>query len=181
MKIKEVRFEKLFSLEKYENERIGFTAEVEEGENAEKVAGELHFKIVGIEDCLNAYRTCLNGVDYASREFEGKQEQIQHLQNQISEMGVTIEELYRQAEKGNVDAKLQHACSRQSYKQLQEQLIQYKEDLEKWDNTVKKLVKAKDILQERIKNGNFSLKDWIFQNLADIIMTTRKEELKKIG
>jgi len=157
MKIKEVRFEKLFSLEKYHNERIGFTAEVEEGENAEKVAGELHFKIVSIEDCLNAYRTCLNDVDYASREFEDKQEHIQHLQNQISEMKVTIEELYRQAEKGNVDAKLQHACSRQSYKQLQEQLVQYKKYSEEWDNTLKKLGKAKDILQERIKNGNFSL------------------------
>jgi hypothetical protein len=72
MKVKEVYLEKLFSLEKYNNERIGFRAEVSENEDSDKVAGELFFKIMEIEDCLNVYRNVLVDIDYVAGNFEDK-------------------------------------------------------------------------------------------------------------
>ncbi len=159
MKVKEVKFEKLFSLEKYNNERIGFVAEVEEGEDADKVVAELHFKILDIEDCLQAYRNILSDLDYAAERFQDEQWQVKSLEKEIADMKVRIEEISERLARGelSVDDKLRHACDRQSYRDMQEQLERHKETLKKWDEKVEQLTKAKVELRERIKNGNFSL------------------------
>ena len=156
-KIKEVHFEKLFSLAKYNNERIGFRAEIEEGDNPDKVAGELHFKILAIEDCLNKYRTVLHWIDTASENVETNAEMIRHTKERMRKMKVDIAELAAQAGKGDVDAKLKHACSGDSYKQLEESLQMYEDKFRKYDEKLNLLVKAKHELRERIKNGNFSI------------------------
>jgi len=157
MKVKEVYFEKLFSLEKYNNERIGFRAEVSEGEDSDKVAGELFFKIMEIEDCLNVYRNVLVDIDYVAGNFEDKRHDITRIRNQMAQMKTTIEELARLGEKGDVDAKLRHACETKSYKELSEQLQLSERQLEELDDKIKKLVAIKEELRERIKKGNFSL------------------------
>jgi len=157
MKVKEVYFEKLFSLEKYNNERIGFRAEVSENDNADKVAGELFFKIMEIEDCLNVYRNVLIDIDYVGGNFEDKRHDITRIRNQMAQMKTTIEELARLGEKGDVDAKLRHACETKSYKELSEQLQVSERQLEELDDKIKKLVAIKEDLRERIKKGNFSL------------------------
>ncbi|MEM3617282.1 MAG: hypothetical protein QXJ31_05150 [Candidatus Bathyarchaeia archaeon] len=85
MKIKEVRIEKLFSLENYNNERIGFVAEVEEGENADAVAGQLFLKIMNVEDCLQTYRDVLSDLLVAShREYETQCQIARHDNNETS-------------------------------------------------------------------------------------------------
>ena len=157
MKVKEVHFEKLFSLEKYNNERIGFTAEIEEGESPDKVAGELHFKILAIEDCLSKYRHILSWIDYASGEVEQNAASVRNTTEHMRKLKVDIAELAAKAEKGEVDAKLKHACSGESYKQLQENLQGFEEKCEKWDKKLVALVKAKQELRERIKNGDFTI------------------------
>jgi predicted RNase H-like nuclease (RuvC/YqgF family) len=157
MKVKEVYFEKLFSLEKYNNERIGLRAEVSENENADKVAGELFFKIMEIEDCLNIYRNVLTDIDYIERDIEGKRHEITHISNEIEQMKTTIEELARLGEKGDIDAKLRHACETKSYKQLSERLQVCHEELAESDKKHQKLIAIKLELQKRFKNGNFSL------------------------
>jgi len=159
VKIKEVRFEKLFSNEKYNNERIGFVAEVEQGQDPDQIAGQLFFKIVNIEDCLQVYRRVQQELDHAVVTFEMKKESIRDLKEQIHKTKINIEELATQVEKGEVDARLQHACAGQSYKQMQENLVQYVKNLQIWDNTIIKLSKAKTRITERIKNGIFSLED----------------------
>lgn len=157
MKIREVRFEKLFSLAKYNNERIGLTAEVEEGEDADKVVGELHFKILDIEDCLNAYRKVLEDLDYASDSFESKQSQILSLKEDAVNLKVKIAELLVAAEKGEVDARMQHACSGQSYKDLQERIARYEKEAKELDESVQRLAEVKQELRDRIKAGRFTL------------------------
>jgi len=159
MKIKEVKFEKLFSLEKYNNERIGFVAEVEEGEDADKVVAELHFKILDIEDCLQAYRNILSDLDYAVNRFQDEQSCLKDLERRIADMKVRIEEISERLARGDlsVDEKLRHACDRQSYRDMQDQLERHKKALKEWDEKVEQLTKAKVELRERIKNGNFSL------------------------
>jgi len=155
--VKEVRFEKLFSLAKYNNERIGFTAEVEEGENPNAVTGQLHFKILAIEDCLNAWRRVLSGVEYAVSEVENTEGYIRETKSQMKRMKVEIAELVAKAEKGDVDSRFRHACSRDSYKKLTEDLVRQEENLEKWNRNLELFVNAKHTLKQRIKEGNFSL------------------------
>lgn len=159
MRIKEVRFEKLFSLAKYNNERIGFVAEVEEGENADKVAGELHFKILAIEDCLNAYRRILNRLESFVSQFESKKRDIKRLQKDIVEKKIHIEEVAKRLQKGelDVDEKLRHACDRESYKDMKKRLEEYQAEANKLDGEIQRLVESKEELSSRIKQGNFSV------------------------
>jgi predicted nucleic acid-binding Zn-ribbon protein len=157
MKIKEVRIDKLFSLEKYNNERIGFTVEVTEQDNADQITGELYFKICNIEDCLETYRRLLQDIDTAAAKFEDTRSIIRRIENQITNMKTTIAELLAKAEKGDIDAKLKHACDTQSYKQLTDQLKDYQAKLKYFDEIHGKLVEAKEELKRRIKQGNFSL------------------------
>lgn len=159
MRIKEVRFEKLFSLAKYNNERIGFTAEIGKGDNPDKVVGQLHFKILDVEDCLCAYRRVINKIDYASEKFERTRSNLMDTEQRIKQTKIEIEELVEQSRTGDVDARLKHACSGQSYKILCENLEAQKKQLEEANIQLKKLVSAKETLRGRIKNGNFSLED----------------------
>ena len=159
MKIKEVYFEKLFSLEKYNNERIGLHAEVEQGEDADKVIGELNMKIVDVEDCLETYRRLLLGIDYSSRQFDDTQTTIRHTKERMKDMKLTIEQLALQGEKGDIDARLRHACERDSYKRLSESLAGNEEVLEEIDKKMKQLIKIKDTLKQRIKDGIFKIDD----------------------
>jgi DNA repair exonuclease SbcCD ATPase subunit len=157
MKVKEVYFEKLFSLEKYCNERIGFRAEVSENENPDKVAGELFFKIVEIEDCLNAYRNVLTDIDIVSRRIAERKHDIIHIKKEMADLKTSIEELARLSEKGDVDAKLRHACDSRSYKQLSEQLENYENELAELNEKHKKLIAIREELRNRFKNGVFNL------------------------
>jgi chromosome segregation ATPase len=159
MKVKEVYFEKLFSLEKYCNERIGFRAEVSENENPDKVAGELFFKIMEIEDCLNAYRNVLTDVDIVSRRIAERQHDIIRIKKEMADLKTSIEELARLSEKGDVDAKLRHACNQRSYKQLSEQLQNYENELAELNEKHKKRIAIKEELRNRIKNGVFNFHD----------------------
>jgi DNA repair exonuclease SbcCD ATPase subunit len=157
MKVKEVYFEKLFSLERYCNERIGFRAEVSENENPDKVAGELFFKIMEIEDCLNVYRNVLTDIDVVSRQIVERQHDIARIKKEIADLKTTIEELARLSEKGDVDAKLRHACNSRSYKQLSEQLKNYENELAELNEKHKRLVAIKEELKIRFRNGVFTL------------------------
>jgi chromosome segregation ATPase len=159
MKVKEVYLEKLFSLEKYNNERIGFRAEVSENENPDKVAGELFFKIMEIEDCLQIYRNILSDLDYATERFQNEQENVRDLEKRLKDMKVKIEEISQRLAKGelDVDEKLRHACDRESYKKMQEDLAGHFEQMKRFDELVKQLTEAKVQLRDNIRNGNFSL------------------------
>ena len=159
MKVKEVYFEKLFSLEKYNNERIGLRAEVEQGEDADKVIGKLNLKIADVEECLETYRRLLSEIYYASQQFDDKQTTIRHTQERMKDMKITIEQLIQQGEKGDIDAKLRHACERDSYKQLSESLARNEEELKQIDQKMKQMIKVRDILKQRIKGGIFKIDD----------------------
>jgi len=159
LKITEVRVEKLFSLEKYNNEKFGLTAQVEEGEDPDKVLAELNFKILAIEDCLEAYRRLQNDEDYVVSNIESAESNIAHCKSQIKNMTVKIEELLQQAEKGDVDARFRHACERESYKSIKERLLAEEQNLKDLNVNLKKIIAVKEELKKRIKEGKFSLEN----------------------
>jgi DNA repair exonuclease SbcCD ATPase subunit len=156
--IKEVKFEKLFSLEKYHNEKIGCTAIVNDGENADKTMADIILKVMDVEDCLSTYRELLSREERANYEVKSTENSIENLEDQIKTMKVKIEEITQAVKKGaDVDERLHHACSSRSYKELKEQLNTYKDRLKKEAVIAEVAMKNRIALRERIKVGNFSL------------------------
>ncbi|MCD6402401.1 hypothetical protein J7L36_00900 [bacterium] len=157
MKIKEVQYQRLFTLGKYNNERIGFIAEVEENEDADEVLGQLFFKILDVEDCLEAYRRLLEEKDKMEYSINNVQHRIAYLSKQISEMKVTIHELVEKIQKGDIDAKLRHACETRSLKSLQQEKEKETKRLEELIREKKEIEKYIEILKQNIKKGEFKL------------------------
>lgn len=156
--IKEVKFEKLFSLEKYHNEKIGCTAIVNDGESADKTMANIILKVMDVEDCLSTYRELLSIEERATYEVKSTTQSIENTEDQIKTMKVKIEEITQAVKKGgDVDERLQHACSSRSYKELKEQLSNYKERLKKQSVVADQAMKNRIALREQIKAGNFSL------------------------
>ena len=71
-----MRVEKLFSLEKYNNERFGFVAELAETDDPDKVFAELYQKILSIEDFLDAYRRVNDRIETVDRYITNTQHGI---------------------------------------------------------------------------------------------------------
>ena len=157
--IKEVKFEKLFSLEKYHNEKIGCTAIVNDGESADKTMANIILKVMDVEDCLSTYRELLSIEERATYEVKTTTQSIENTEDQIKNNeskdrrnNTSSQERWR-----DVDERLQHACSSRSYKELKEQLSNYKERLKKQSVVADQAMKNRIALREQIKAGNFSL------------------------
>lgn len=157
MRIREVRVEKLFSLENYNNERFGFVAELSETDNPDVVLAQLYQKILDIEDFLSGYRRVNEDLVIVERNIECKKRRISSIQHEIARLKVSIDELVKLAEQGDPDAKLRHACDRRSLKDLRKQLEEEQKELEHYIKVKKQLEKIKQTLKTRFNQGNFSL------------------------
>ena len=86
MKVKEVEYSRLFNLENFNNERIGFRVAVDDSEDADKVVGELFFKVLLIEEVLELYRKYLSYIYKTESDVE-------YYENRVREELVHIEDL----------------------------------------------------------------------------------------
>lgn len=152
MEVTSVRYERLFSLEGYHNERISFEARLDEGESEEEAVGELFFKVAEIEDVFQAYRSCLGWLDKNAHDIDYDVRRIAELERRIAEMKVSIEKLAR----GELDERLKAACDRESLKSLRAQLEHHRKDLEKHEREKATLTKQFEELRKNIKKGDFS-------------------------
>ena len=157
MRIKEVRVEKLFSLEKYNNERFGFVAELAENDNPDKVLADLYRKILSIEDFFEACRRVNKDLEIVDYNIESAERKVARIQREIADLKVSIDELAKLAEQGDPDARLRHACDRRSLKSLNEDLEKAKKELEHYIKVKKQLTEIKQTLNSRLNQGNFSL------------------------
>lgn len=157
MEVSEVSYERLFSFERYNNERIGFRVKLDGEENADEAIGKLYLKVLAVEDCLQAYRQCLGDIESSEHQIERYQSEIVRFSGNIADMKISIKELVEKIEKGEDDARIRHACDARSLKSLENQLKVAQEFLQKEKQKLNKLGKQREILVERIKSGNFSL------------------------
>lgn len=160
MKVSDVTYERLYSFGKYENERIRFNATLEDEDSPDVVIGALFFKVCDVEDCLAAFRHISDNIEvYQSRVAEYHNRSAQTSQR-IAEMKVKIEEITTKLNKGErlgTDARLRHACDTESYEGLKKQLAEQKTTLASYERKLKEAIESKDVLKQRIKEGNFSL------------------------
>lgn len=157
MEVSEVSYERLFSFERYNNERIGFRVKLDGKENPDEAIGKLYLKVLGVEDCLQAYRQCLGNIESSEHMIERHESEIVRCSSQIADMKISIKELVEKITKGEEDARIQHACNARSLKSLESQLKATQEFLQKEKLNLHKLGGQREILVERIKSGNFTL------------------------
>ena len=69
MKVREIGYSRLFNLENYNNERIEFRAEIEDGQDENKAMAELFFKVLQIENSFAMYREFLRRVEELDNEI----------------------------------------------------------------------------------------------------------------
>jgi len=97
MKIKEVEYSRLFNLADYQNERIGFKAEITDsdcGPNAVNAAiGQLFFKVLEIEEIFQAYRNLLREIDNLRASIRNKERHLQWLLDDLAELELRLKEL----------------------------------------------------------------------------------------
>ena len=155
MKVKEVQYQRLFTLGSYNNERIGFVAEVNGEEDAGKVLGELFFKVLDVEDCLEAYRRLLEDQNRIRYDVGSVRQRIARLDERIAEMSELIEKI----EKGEADddAKLRFACETRSLKSLRGEREAKAKELKELIRQRDKIEKQLEVLRRNIKNGTFKL------------------------
>jgi chromosome segregation ATPase len=158
MKVDRACYERLFSLPGYNNEKIRLEAQLEEGETEGKVIGGLFFQVLKMEEVIEAFRSIQGKIEQVFHAKENKKGTIRHLESSIADMKLKIRELEKQiSEGGEIDEKLRHACSTQSYKGLSESLKQAQADLEELSKKEQLLIEARDILKTRLQNGELSL------------------------
>ena len=92
MKIREIEYSRLFSFADYQNERIGFKAEITDSEDPNTVIGQLFFKTLEIERIFQRYRDLLREIscteDYIKeleRDIERHNNEIAHLEKRLAE------------------------------------------------------------------------------------------------
>jgi len=86
VKVREVEYSRLFNLENYQNERIGFRVEVGEDESADEVLGRLFFKVLQIEKGLQLYRDYCEAIDRARRRLKGIEREITNEYKNLAEL-----------------------------------------------------------------------------------------------
>lgn len=151
MKVKNIRYERLFSFAKFNNERITFEAELDGNESEDKAMGELFFKVANIEEVFQAYRNCLKLLDRYDDYMESELQNIARWERDIADTKVTIEQL----SKGKASDRLQAACRRESLEDMQKHLKKAKEGLLGYRKDKATIETQLIELQTKIKNGNF--------------------------
>jgi len=153
MRVKEVEYSRLFNLEDYNNERIGFRVAIDDNENADTVIGQLFFKVLQIEEALDLYRQYLKLISKKEGEISEYERRAKYHAEQLVDLENRKKELLEEE-----DSKVK-MCQ---LLDLDEMIVKTKERLEELKekrNTaiseLKKLKKYKDYIAELIKTGEF--------------------------
>lgn len=110
-KIKTVTYERLYSLSNYNNEKISFTATVDDGENQDIVLGQLFHKAMEVHKFFAYYRSVFQDVDRVCGRVHDYEVRIINIEREIENQKVTIAELAESLKKGEVTEKMRHACA----------------------------------------------------------------------
>lgn len=161
MKIKEVKYNRLFSFGKYENENFGFTVEIEEGEDGDAILGNLYLQVCDIESCLQTFRFLQRQELELNESVEGISADYERNIQDIARVKVRIDEITALIESGKIDSddRLRHACDRRSFKELNENLKKRQHDLAEAQKELASTGATLKELKTRIKKGQFFLQD----------------------
>jgi len=152
VRVKEVVYSRLFNIGDYSNERIGFKAEVEDGENPEQVIAKLAEKVLIIEECFSLYRSLLKARESYANVVDGKEKELKRRYKRLAELEA---ERIRLDEEKDERARCRIIPIEDEIKQVLKDIEEIKNELrsyvEKHNDTLRLLREAR----ERILNGEF--------------------------
>lgn len=159
MKVKEVTYRRLFTLDDYNNETIGMIATVEEGENPDIVTGQLFQKVCGIEEVLETYRKLLDAEKRAASRLARAEGSVENIKQNIEQQKISLSELDAAIKSGDAVSqdRFRRACSARSIEDLNKDLEKAKTSARIAQQQLDKATKSKKDLKARISQGNFTV------------------------
>ena len=151
MRIKEVMYQRLFNLENYQNEKIGFVAEVAEGEDENKVMAELFFKVLQIETAFAKFRALRDSLDFIRAQIKEVKNDLKWDFKRLYELEVERAELDEKDEKNKCRLFDIEEEIRLRYEKIEKRKKALKELVEKYNTTLNQL----NIVKQAILEGNF--------------------------
>jgi septal ring factor EnvC (AmiA/AmiB activator) len=168
VRIKTVTYERLFSLTNYNNEKISFTAELNEHEslNPDIVIGGLFHKVTEVHKFFAYYRTVLEYIDSSHARLQDYQHRISMTEKEIEDQKITIAEMTEKLKTGDLeDERMRHACAGTSLKELNRQLESEKNSFKTEAKRKKELDDFLQELDKRVQARNLTLKGLDLPNM----------------
>ena len=158
MQIKTVHYERLFTIGNYQNEKIGFSADLDKHDDAEAILGQLFGKVTESQHFLCIFRNAIDEEEYMSQRIDRQKARVANTEQQIQQMKISMTELAEKLQKGtgDVDDHLRHACTGTSLKDLTAQLNRERQQLRDLLAHEEKLTEFILEINSRIGTGNFS-------------------------
>ena len=152
MRVKTVKYERLFSFEKYQNHRIGFEVELNEHDDEAAILGELYFKVLGLHTALEVHRKLMEVSFELPRKISSVAEKLRRVKEDLAEIEAARSKLKHVEDE---EERYQLACKLKTEKSLQRNKIEYEDELDELTGLQKEVDKA--ILETRklIFSGDF--------------------------
>lgn len=126
MRIKEIEYSRLFdNIPGFQNERIGFKAEIDENEDQNQVMGELCIRAINLNKKFSEYRSVLAKLESIEQNIDNLREEKQRLNERIKDLLAERENLDKSDEKQRCRAV-----------DLEDHLEQTKNRVQKKDETI---------------------------------------------
>ena len=152
MKVKEVVYSRLFNIGDYSNERIGFKAEIEDGENPEQVIGQLMERVLVIEESLALYRELLRKRENYERCVESSERDLERAYEKLAKLEA---ERIKLDEEKDERARCRLISIEDEIKDTLERIKTIKESLRGYAQKHNEALKLLREVRERIIRGEF--------------------------
>ena len=147
MKIKVVEYSRLFSFGNYQNERIGFQAELDDPlENERQVIGKLYMLALKLNETFQNHRNLLNKIDCIQTSIEHYRERIKDYERYIAELLKDLEFEKERYEKEGKPARI--LCQIQS---VEERIQEYKRKIAEEKQRILELEKEFEEKTQQLK------------------------------
>ncbi len=171
MRVKEVIYQRLFNLANFNNEKIGFVAEIAENESEEQAMAELFFKVLKVERTFEKYRLLL-------QELELRKTELSNLKNDLKWRFERLAQF--EAERAEIENDERRKCrifdiDEQIKKEL-ENIERIKEQISKKAEIYNRTIDKLKVLEEAIKAGNFDEAGEIEKIDAEEVINSAKTE-----
>ena len=178
MRIKEVVYSRLFNIGDYSNERIGFKAVIEEGDNPEQVLAELAERVLAFEESLAYYRELLRKKMDSAGLVEAHERKLENLYKKLAKLEI---ERVKLDEEEDQKAKCRIISIEDEIKQTLEKIEYVKESLRnsaQKHNEALRLLKA---LREQLIRGEIARPPFETKEIdAEAIIKQVEERVAKL-
>ena len=157
MRIKEVEYSRLFSFGNYQNERIGFKAEIDENENPDAALGQLFLRVLNLNKVFQRHREILENIERTREQIKTYKDDIKLHERYLANYLKEREELKEEEAKGEKSTRLICRIEDVETSILREkrEIANYQQKIVEAEREILKLTSELETLEEKIRRGDF--------------------------